>query len=337
MLKKIITSTLKIGLPLGLGAYLVWYFFDTLTPLEKEQIGDAVYTANYWWVGLAVIPAVLSHVSRAIRWKYTLDPLGYKPDNVNSFLTVMIGYLVNLAIPRLGEVSRCGYMNRYDKIPFDKLVGTVIAERLADLIMLVLVISTVVLIQYDLISDYVNTLLADKFGEISGPFVLLVMLGLMIAGFGGLFAVYKMEWKSALLQKIQEVIKGIVSGIASILTMKNKGWFIAHTIFIWVMYFLMLYYNFFALEETANIGFGEALTAFVLGGLAMALTNGGVGAYPLAIQAALTIYGYSEASGAALGWITWIVQTVMIILIGAGSMLYIPIYNKGKNVEVETN
>lgn len=337
MIKKFVVSALKIGLPLGLGVYLVWYFFDTLTPLEKDQIVDAVKSANYWWVSIAVVPAVLSHISRAIRWKYTLDPLGYKPDNVNSFLTVMIGYLVNLAIPRLGEVSRCGYMNRYDKIPFDKLIGTVIAERLADLIVLIVVISTVVLIQYDLISEYVNSLFADKFGEISGAQVLLVMVGLMVAGIMGIVAVYKIEWKMPILQKVQEVIKGVVSGIASILTMKNKGWFIAHTIFIWVMYFLMLYYNFFALEETANIGFGEALTAFVLGGLAMALTNGGVGAYPLAIQAALTIYGYSDAAGAALGWITWIVQTVMIIIIGAGSMLYIPIYNKGKNIEVEVN
>jgi uncharacterized protein (TIRG00374 family) len=314
--------------------YLVWYFFDTLTPLQKDQIVEAVSSANYWWVALAVIPAVLSHVSRAIRWKYTLDPLGYKPDNMNSFLTVMIGYLVNLAIPRLGEVSRCGYMSKYDKIPFEKLVGTVIAERLADLVMLVVVISTVVLIQYDLISDFVSTLLADSFGSITATSVLAGIFGLMIAGFVGLYLVYKIEWKIAIFKKIQEVIKGIVSGIASILTMKNKGLFIAHTLFIWVMYFLMLYFNFFAIEETANIGFGEALTAFVLGGLAMALTNGGVGAYPIAIQAALTIYGYSEAVGGALGWITWIVQTLMIIILGAGSMLYIPIYNKGKNLAV---
>ena len=336
-MKKLALSTLKIGLPLGIGIYLVWYFFDSLTEDQKEQIVEAVSRTNYWWVAIAVIPAILSHVSRAIRWKYTLDPLGYKPDAMNSFLTVMIGYVVNLAIPRLGEVSRCGYMNKYDNIPFEKLVGTVIAERLADLIMLVLVISTVVLIQYDLISGFINTLLADNFGHISGTYVLIGLVVLMIAGFGGLFLVYKIDWKVGALKKVQEVIKGVVSGIASILTMKNKGLFIAHTIFIWVMYFLMLYFNFFALEETSNIGFGEALTAFVLGGLAMALTNGGVGAYPIAIQAALTIYGYSEAVGGALGWITWIVQTIMIIVVGAGSMLYIPIYNKAKNKKLEVN
>ena len=219
MVKKIVISTLKIGIPLGLGVYLVWYFFDVLTDEQKEQISLSVTQANYWWVALAVIPAVLSHVSRAIRWKYTLEPLGYKPDSINSFFTVMIGYLINLAVPRLGEVSRCGFMNRYDKIPLDKLIGTVIAERLADLIMLVLVITTVVLIQYDLISEFVNNLLSDKIGDISGITILLVLIGLMGAGFGGLYVVYKVDWKLEILKKIQDAVKGVVSGIASILTM----------------------------------------------------------------------------------------------------------------------
>lgn len=337
MIKKIVIPTLKIGVPLGLGVYLVWYFFDVLTDEQKEQIAVSVAQANYWWVALAVIPAVLSHVSRAIRWKYTLEPLGYNPDPFNSFFTVMIGYLINLAVPRLGEVSRCGFMNRYDKIPLDKLIGTVIAERLADLIMLVLVITTVVLIQYDLISDFVNNLLSDKIGDISGVTILLVMIGLMLAGFGSLYVVYKVDWKLDLLKKIQEAIKGVVSGITSILTMKSKGKFLFHTIFIWVMYFLMLYFNFFALPETASISFSQALTAFVLGGLAMALTNGGIGAYPIAIQTALLIYGYSEAAGGALGWITWVVQTVLVIVLGAGSMLLIPWYNKRKDVRLESN
>lgn len=336
-MKKAIISTLKIGIPLGLGAYLVWYFFDTLSAEEKLQIKDAVLQANYWWVLFAVIPATLSHVSRAYRWKYTLDPLGYKPDNVNSFFAVMIGYLVNLAVPRLGEISRCGFMNRYDKIPFDKLFGTVVAERIADLIMLVGVITTVVLIQYDLISEFVNSLLSDKFGNISANSVLVSLALLMLAGLVGLFMVYKIEWKLKPLIAIQGIIKGFLSGVASILTMKNKGWFIAHTMFIWLMYFLMLYFNFFALEETSDISFSAALTAFVLGGLAMALTNGGIGAYPIAIQAALSIYGYSEAVGGALGWITWVVQTILILVLGAGSMLLMPIYNKRKKAQIEAS
>ena len=334
-MKKALISALKIGIPLGLGAYLVWFFFDTLTHDEIEQIKIAVVQANYWWVLLAIIPATLSHVSRAYRWKYTLDPLGYKPDGINSFFSVMIGYLVNLAVPRLGEISRCGFMNRYEKIPFDKLFGTVIAERIADLIMLATVITTVVLIQYDLISEFVNDLFADKVGSISATSVLITLALLMIGGLVGLYMVYKIEWKIKILVTIQNVIKGFLSGVASILTMKNKGWFIAHTLFIWVMYFLMLYFNFFALEETSTISFGAALTAFVLGGLAMVVTNGGIGAYPLAIQAALSIYGYSEAAGGALGWITWVAQTVLVIVLGAGSMLLIPIYNKRKKAKIE--
>lgn len=316
---------------------MVWYFFDTLTVEEKLQIKDAVVQANYWWVLLSAIPAVLSHVSRAYRWKYTLDPLGYKPDFLNSFFSVMIGYLVNLAVPRLGEISRCGFMNRYDKIPFDKLIGTVIAERLADAIILLVTITATVLIQYDLISVFVNDLVSDKFGNITGTFILLVLSGLVIAGILGLYLVYKIEWKIPFLVKVQDIIKGVILGVTSILTMKNKGWFLAHTFFIWIMYFFMLYLNFFALEETSSITFSAALTAFTLGGLAMALTNGGIGAYPIAIQAALSIYGYSEAAGGALGWIMWVAQTVLIIVLGAGSMLLMPIYNKRKKAQVELN
>ncbi len=337
MIKKIAISILKIGLPLGLGAYLVWYFFSTLSADEKDQIAEAVKQANYWWVLLSAIPAILSHVSRAYRWKYTLEPLGYKPDFANSFFAVMIGYSVNLAVPRLGEISRCGFMNRYDKIPFDKLFGTVIAERLADAIILLTTITITVLIQYDIISDFVNDLLSDYFGNISGTFILVLMFGAVVSGVVGLYLVYKIDWKIAILIKVQNLVKGVISGVTSILTMKNKGWFLVHTAFIWVMYFFMLYLNFFALEETSTISFSAALTAFTLGGLAMALTNGGIGAYPLAIQAALAIYGFSEAAGGALGWIMWIAQTVLIIVLGAGSMLLMPIYNKHKNAKGEVN
>jgi uncharacterized protein (TIRG00374 family) len=333
-LKKVVTSILKIGIPLGLGVYLVWYFFDTLTPEQKEEIADAIIHANYWWVLLSAIPAILSHWSRAYRWKYTLEPVGYKPDFMNSFMTVMIGYLINLAVPRLGEVSRCGFMNRYDKIPFDKLLGTVIAERIADLVILVGIIGTVVLIQYALISEYVNNLFADTLGTISPEKMLLFIIGAGVLGVGGLILVYRVQWKNKILVAIQNAIKGIVEGVMSILTMKHKVAFIGHTLFIWVMYFLMLYLNFFALEETSSISFSASLTAFVFGALAMALTNGGIGAYPIAIQAALSMYGFNEAAGGALGWIMWVAQTILVILIGAASMIYIPIYNK-KEVTVE--
>lgn len=330
MIKKYILSILKIGLPLALGLYLVWFFFDTLSPVQKQQIKLAVLEINYWWVVLAIVPAVLSHVSRAIRWKYTLEPLGYTPDSVNSFLSIMIGYLVNLAIPRLGEISRCGYMSRYNDIPMNKLIGTVIAERLADFIMLIIVISTVVLTQYKLISEFLNQILADHFENISSTSILITMGVLIIGSVFVLYMVYKIEWEIRLLKKVQGLMRGVLSGVYSIFTMKNKGLFIAHTFFIWIMYFLMLYFNFFALDETSSISFMAALTAFVFGGLAMIVTNGGIGAYPIAIQTALVIFGYDSSIGGALGWITWLVQTILIITLGVGSMAYISIYNKNK-------
>ncbi|NEQ49861.1 MAG: flippase-like domain-containing protein [Leptolyngbya sp. SIO3F4] len=336
-MKKILIATLKIVLPLGLGLYLVWYFYSNLSEQDKSDILEAFQRADYTWVWLSLIAATLSHVSRAYRWKYTLEPLGYKLDFVNSFFSVMIGYLVNLAVPRLGEISRCGVIHRYEKTPFEKLLGTVIAERVADLIILMATTVTVIFIQYEVIQELLNETLESWFGKFSSGLVITLLVVLIVGGIGALVFVYRTRTQNAFLQRVQALLRGIVDGALSIYTMKRKWAFIGHTIFIWLMYVVMFYLCFFSLPETSDVPLGGVLTGFVLGGITIAATNGGIGAYPLAIQAILMLYGVEKNTAGAFGWIVWTAQTVLVIVLGALSFLLIPAYNRYRNAKQHTH
>jgi len=322
--------------PLGLGLFLVWWFIQGLSEEDKVDILDAFGRANYTWVWISLVAAVLSHVSRAYRWKYTLEPLGYKPDFGNSFFAVMVGYLINLAVPRLGEISRCGVMNRYEKIPFEKLLGTVIAERVADLIILLTTTTVVVFLQYEVIQEIFNDMLSNLLGKVSSGAILGILGVLFVGGVGTLVFIYRIKSENKVIQTIQGLLKGIVDGVLSIVTMKQKWAFIFHTIFIWLMYVVMFYLCFFSLPETSDVPFAGVLTGFVLGGITIAVTNGGIGAYPLAIQAILTLYNVDENVAGAFGWIVWTGQTILILALGALSFALIPTYNRWKNGRVST-
>ncbi len=323
-------------MPLGLGLFLVWWFIQGLSEEDKVDILDAFGRANYTWVWISLVAAVLSHVSRAYRWKYTLEPLGYKPDFGNSFFAVMVGYLINLAVPRLGEISRCGVMNRYEKIPFEKLLGTVIAERVADLIILLTTTTVVVFLQYEVIQEIFNDMLSNLLGKVSSGAILGILGVLFVGGVGTLVFIYRIKSENKVIQTIQGLLKGIVDGVLSIVTMKQKWAFIFHTIFIWLMYVVMFYLCFFSLPETSDVPFAGVLTGFVLGGITIAVTNGGIGAYPLAIQAILTLYNVDENVAGAFGWIVWTGQTILILALGALSFALIPTYNRWKNGRVST-
>lgn len=327
MNKKILDS-LKVILPLGLGLYLVYFFYSSLSPQDKKDIVVSFQSANYGWIIFSLFFALLSHLSRAYRWNYTLEPLGYKTKFWNNFFAVMIAYLVNLAVPRLGEISRCGVTARYEKVPFNKLLGTVIAERVADFLILIAITISVVFIQFNVIQGLVLEIVETMSEKASG----LITLGIVgVLGLIALVVVYFVLLRKAnnhLIEKATGLVKGLYEGVASIFKMEKKWQFLGHTIFIWVMYLLMFYLCFFSLPETKDVPVGGILTAFVLGGFTIVLTNGGIGAYPLAIQAVLLLYGVDKITGGAFGWIVWTAQTLMLIVFGAISFFLMPIYNK---------
>ena len=312
-------KVLKIILPLFLGGFLVWY---SLSKVSLEVLLSYFKNANYSWIALGLLFGFLSHLSRAYRWKFMLAPMGYKPDLGNSIMAVFVGYIVNYAVPRAGEVSRAAILTNYEKIPFEKGFGTIVAERIADLIMMLFIIIITLFVQF----DFIYELLIDKFNPIKIIFGLLLLAILFLV-----FSYYIKKAKSGFGLKIKTFINGLVEGVTSIFKMKNKWAFIFHTIFIWTMYVAMFWSTIPAIENL-NVPFGGILIGFIAGGFSVAATNGGVGLYPLAVAGAFALFGVDQEPANAFGWIMWTAQTLMFIVLGGISFILLPIYNKNKDL-----
>ena len=310
-----IKKVLKIVLPLALGSFLVWY---SLSDISLETLGNYFKEANYSFIFLGLFFGILSHLSRAYRWKFMLEPLGFKPKFTNSILAVLVGYLVNLAIPRAGEISRATVMTNYEKIPFEKAFGTIVAERIADLIMMLSIVAITLFVQYDFIYD----LLTKNFN----PLKISIGFAVLIVGFY-IFTSFVKKATSGFLLKIKTFISGLIEGVTSIFKMKNKWAFIFHTLFIWAMYVAMFWATIPAIEGL-NVPFGGILIGFIAGGFSIAATNGGIGLYPIAVASALALFDIPAETATAFGWIMWTAQTAMIVIFGGLAFLLLPIYNK---------
>ena len=314
-------AILKILVPLSIGLFFIFLTVNATSNEERELIYTYIKNADYRFLFLSVFFGILSHLSRAYRWKFMLEPLGYKPRFINTVLSVLIGYIANLGIPRSGEILRATTLSSYEKIPFEKTFGTIIAERLVDMIILISLILLALSLQFELIWSF----LIKK--QVS-------MTKLLYWFFGGLIPViyiirflFKQE-KYPLIVKIKKILKGLVEGILSLKKMPNKGAFIAHTLFIWIMYMAMFYVVKWTVPETSILGLNALLPAFVIGGLAISASNGGIGIYPFSVALMLAAFGVSNESGLAFGWITWTAQTFMIIVFGSLSFFALPLVNR---------
>ncbi len=265
---------------------------------------------------------ILSHISRAIRWNYLLEPMGYKPKLYNNLLIVLISYFANLGIPRSGEILRATALTTYENVPFEKGFGTIVTERVIDLLMLLSIIIITLILQ----TDIILTFLEDKGVNLIGSF------GLLLVGILGLFAatVIIKKSKSNFALKVKSFLNGLLDGVLSIFKMKKKWPFIFHTLLIWGAYIAMFWVIKHTVAETINLSLGELLVGFVAGAFAMSTTNGGIGLYPIAVSAALGIFGISAVSGDAFGWIMWIAQTLMVVFFGTISFIVLPLLNRNR-------
>ena len=302
--------------------FFIYLSYQNTTPEDRTNIFKYIKNADYRFVLLSAFFGVLSHISRAVRWQFLLAPLGYRPKTINSVLAVLIGYFSNLGIPRSGELLRATAMDRYENIPFQKGFGTVIAERVVDLVLLVGCIVLALALQYDLIVDYLK-IENMNFLQMGVGFVL-VVIGLI------LFRKYFLLSTHPIIEKIKQFFQGIWEGMLSIKLMKNQGLFIAHTFFIWLMYVLMFWVIKFSIPETVNLGMNAMIPAFVVGGLSISATNGGVGIYPYSVSLVLIAFGISKESSLAFGWIMWTSQTLMIVTFGAMAFFALPLINSKK-------
>ncbi len=326
---------LKYIFLLAIAAVLLWLAFRGQ---DLNLIWQQLLKANYSWVFLSVFVSMLAHYARALRWKMLIKPLGYAPKNSNMFHSVMIGYLANLAVPRMGEVSRCGVLTRTDKIPLNSLIGTVIIERIIDVLFLLGILLLSVLIEYNTIQEFLFTSIINPFlskfqNAASSIFILILFILMMGLVFYLLRKYHQQLLNNKIYKKIWEVLLGFKDGVLSILKLEQKGLFIIYSVFIWAMYTLSTWLCFFAIEPTSSLSISSALFIMAVGGIGMsAPVQGGIGAYEAAIQLALLVYGINSADGLIYATLNHSSQILSILLVGSISLLFIFInYKKNEN------
>ena len=334
-MKKKILSILKLSLALGLGIFIIYMSLKDLSEQAKDDILTSFKMANYWWVLLSITLGVLSHVIRAIRWKMLLEPMNYTPSIKNSFLAVMVGYFANLGIPRSGEVARCSVLYKEEKIPVNKSFGTVIVERSIDMFIFFSLFFLTFAVEYNRIDEYVQThiypAINEKFAFISTD----MLFGKLALGGAAFFLIVyfifrKKIQQSTFFKKIIDLVNGVWQGLKSIAKIKKPFLFITYSLLIWLLYLLMVYTCFFSLPQTSMLSLSAGLTVLVLGSIGIMITPGGIGLYPVIVAQTLVLFGISAESGFgdAIGWITWSAQTVMIIVVGALSLIVLSLNKK---------
>lgn len=322
-----------------LGFLFVWLSVRNINKEDWEQIKYALDHAKYY-LGIPVfIILLLGHYIRALRWRLLMEPLGYNPKRSNTFFAVMIGYLVNQGVPRLGEVLKCTVLARYEKVPADKLIGTIILERLIDAITLLIIFGITLAIQPGLYSQIVDKIFnsngAAEEKKISGLLILLIAGAAIALAIGAWMLI-----KKKTIRDLQAIFKNIAArvwqGLASIQHLKKRGQFIILTILLWSTYFAGGYIGFQALEQTQQYGVKEAFTILSAGSIGMIISPGGIGGYAFLIGGTMMLYGLPQSIATAFGWLLWIVQTIVILIGGLASFALLPWINKKQAEKVDS-
>ncbi|MBK9511742.1 MAG: flippase-like domain-containing protein [Cytophagaceae bacterium] len=307
-------KALKYLFPLVIGlALLRWVFKD----VDLVATISDFKSANYFLVFLALVVALLAHVSRAYRWNLMLEPMGYKPSLLNTSVAVMIGYLTNLIFPRAGELARSASLQKSENVPFDKSFGAVIAERVIDVLVLGVLVLVNILLEFSRLKSLVIEMFGGKLNSIQN----LVYLGIGFLVFVGIAYFVFLKYKDKILninlvKKIFEVGKGLWSGFVSVLKIKKSGLFFLHTLFIWSMYYLGTYLLCQAISIGQELSFLAVLTILVMGSIGMAIpTQGGLGSYHFFVGKIVVLYGLSQQDGVSLATFLHTLQGVLFVLL----------------------
>lgn len=338
-MKSKILSVTKYVFLFSIGLGLLWL---TFRKEDLSEIATKVSAANPWWLAVSVIISIVALYIRAIRWAMLIRPLGYQPKISSTLYALLLGYFANLAIPRIGEITRCGVLAKSEKVPFNSLIGTVIVERVIDLIMLFLSMVLVAILEYDMLHKFLTEKvvgpIVEKFNflqntfVIIGFFILLIFMGWLLWRFS-----IKKENESALSIKIRGILREVGSGFKTILRMKNTGWFIFHTFFIWFLYFLMTWVCFFCLESTSQLDMKAGMFVLVVGGLGMsAPVQGGIGAYHYIVSQGLQLFGVSPTDGIVYATLVHTTQTLLVVVLGLFAMVMLFITGKKNKINEQT-
>ncbi len=332
-MKKKVLLILKFAFFIGIGIFFIWWFQRKLTPIEKQEISNSFQSANYFWALLAIIPGIFSHLSRSMRWQMLLKPMGYEPKLKTTFAAIMVGYLANLAFPRLGEVMRCGILNKYEKIPISKSFGTVITERTIDMLMFFILFVLALVLEFHNLKDYVYNnfwvKFADRFNNFNVTNFLFIFVLTTIAIIVILFFIFKKRITSSnIYLKIMVLLVGFLEGLKSLSKVEKPFVFVFHSLFIWLNYFLMVWLMFLCFDQTSWLGFNVVLSALVMGSIGIMIVPGGIGIYPVIISQTLMIFTIPKTIGYAMGWISWSSQTLLVIILGIIALIVLPLIKK---------
>jgi uncharacterized membrane protein YbhN (UPF0104 family) len=313
----------------------ILFLYFVFNGTDWNDMFEKFKRANYSWIAAGMVISLLSHFLRAYRAVMLYDALNYKVPVKNSFYAVLIGYMMNYIIPRAGEVSRCAALSKTDDIPVDKSLGTVVTERIFDMVMLLLLIGLVFILQFDMLMNYINGALDNGSTTKEGISLKWILLAVMVVGGAAFFALRSRLKNSAIYAKMMNVLKGFSEGLLSIRNIKNPLWFIVLSLAIWGCYLLMMYFCFFAMEATQNLDFNACLTVFALGTIGMVIPAPGAGAgtYHFAIMQSLFLFGVPLEDGKAYATIVHGMQMIILLALGALASLAVLAMHKKKSTE----
>lgn len=324
-------DVLKMVVFLGIGFFFIYWFLLKLDAEQKAAIWQSFREANYVWVAVAMVCCLLSHFVRALRWQLLFKPMGCKPGLNNTFGSVVIAYMANLAFPRAGEVMRCATLRTSEGIPVEKSLGTVVTERLIDALAFLLIVVIGMLAMFGQAKDWLYDTLSQKYDSLPNMFMIGgALLLLAVAA----FASYKMFWKRLLhielFAKINDILTGMIDGVKSILHLgkRNTALFLIYSVIIYLLYILGGLIIFQAFDETCPLGLGAAFVLYLFGSVGMTFSQGGIGVYPVLVQLSLDIYGISMEVGTACGWLLWGSQQAIVIVVGAAYLIYFSLIKK---------
>jgi uncharacterized protein (TIRG00374 family) len=319
---------LKIAFFFLIGILLIWWSLHQIPPQEWDKFTNALKTTKYWVLIPVFLILSFSHFLRALRWRLIMEPLGYKPSISNTFLAVLIGYLANLAVPRLGEVLKCTLLSKYEKVPAEKIVGTIVAERAFDVLSLGIVFVLALTLQFNVIQTGWNELNAQNSAATNTPdnhYLLFTIIGLII------IAIILLYFFRNRLQKtmlgLKHIIAGIWEGVTSATKLKKHNLFFLYSFGIWFMYLLATYIGLFGTEGTGS-SFATAISCLAFASIGMIITPGGIGAYALLMAMVLKLNGVSYTLGLANGTVQWFAQFIILLILGGTSLILLPIINK---------
>lgn len=322
---------MKIVLPLLIAGGLLYWMYRDFDFAEARRI--FLDEMNIWWLFASLIPITLSHILRGLRWLITLEPLGYRPKTGDSIDSIFVAYASNVLVPRVGEVSRCAVLTKYDKVPFSKALGTLVAERLIDMLLVLLFVCVMLLTQLDVfLSLFAQTGTNEaSFAELfSSPKTYAIIAAVVVA----CVVLWLLLKKTRLYAKVKQAIGGFVDGLLSLKTMNRKGLFLLYTIGIWVGYFLEFYLAFFCFPFTAELTVVQGLVIFAAISLAIVIpTPNGAGPWHFVVISMMTLYGVSNTDASSFALIVHTFQTLGVIMLGAYGWVALQVRNRKMKVE----